>query len=61
MKKIKLAVAMTALIVSANASAMPATIPAQWYGQMSHRLGIMALNPGFCSAVSESWICSAEW
>lgn len=61
MKAIRLAVAAVALSVSATASAMPAQVSSRWYGNMMHRLEIMAGNGGFCSAFPQVWVCSYDF
>jgi hypothetical protein len=57
MKKIKLAVGILALSISASASAMPDAVPARWYDNMWSRLSKMAENPGFCKVFSYVQVC----
>jgi hypothetical protein len=57
MNKIKFAIAVAVLSISASAQAMPAQVPARWYSNMFFRLGVVADNGGFCGAQSDSWIC----
>jgi hypothetical protein len=58
MKKIKLAVGIIALSISASASAgMPEAVPDRWWDNMWSRLATMAENPGFCRAHPDVWIC----
>jgi hypothetical protein len=56
-----MAVAAVALSASATASAMPAQVSSRWYGNMMHRLEIMAGNGGFCSAFPQVWVCSYDF
>lgn len=57
MKKIRLALGLVALSLSASASAMPEQVPSRWWDQMMFRLGIMSDNSGFCAAHPNVWIC----
>jgi hypothetical protein len=57
MKRIKLALAITALAVSTNAAAMPEQVSDGWYDNMMFRLGVMSGNPGFCRAHPQAWVC----
>jgi hypothetical protein len=58
MNKIKFAIAIAAVSLSASAHAMPEQVPALWYSNMLFRIGVMADNGGFCrSAQSVSWYC----
>jgi len=61
MKSIKLAFAVTALSLSASASAMPNAVPTKWYDLMMHRLGIINSNSGFCQAQPDVWICWTDF
>lgn len=57
MKKFKLLTAVTALSLSASASAMPEQVPDRWYSNMLQRLDVMNSNPGFCRAHPQVWVC----
>ena len=57
MKKLKIAVAISALSLSSNAFAMPEQVPDRWYSQMLSRIDTLVENPGFCRGVSQSWWC----
>lgn len=57
MNKIKLALGLVALSISASASAMPEQVSDRWWGNMMFRLSVMADNKGFCSAISYVSIC----
>lgn len=57
MKKIKLAIGIIALSVSAGASAMPEQVSPNWWGNMQFRLGVMGDNPGFCRHFTFVPIC----
>lgn len=57
MKKIKLAVAITALTLSTSAVAMPEQVSDRWYDNMMRRLSVMAENNGFCRAHPQAPVC----